>query len=152
MPSMDSDSGGSRPSSRFRRVRSYGFWGAKKGAQKTRTISTASAITEPLTVGRPLSFLSMAARRGVSASGCMVRMLVFGFGSAMVSLRRCDQLDPGVQGGVQEVDDAVYDHEYQGHQHHVGHHDRAVKLVDAVDEQFAHARPGEHGLGDGRIG
>src|SRR5690606_14621838 len=68
------------------------------------------------------------------------------------SVLRCLKLYAGVQYGVQDVHDEVDDDEQQGDQHHVGDDHRTIQLVDAVDQQLAHARPRKHRLGDGGIG
>src|SRR5690606_1998453 len=54
--------------------------------------------------------------------------------------------------GIKNVDDEVHDDEDQRHQHYVRNDHGAVELIDAVDQQLAHAGPREHGFGDGGIG
>jgi hypothetical protein len=71
-------------------------------------------------------------------------MLMQGFSAR----RRFFQAQARVDHKVQQVHGQVHGHKDQRNQAQVGRHHRDVGKLHRLDEQEAHARPLEHGLGD----
>src|SRR3546814_5337191 len=53
---------------------------------------------------------------------------------------------PRIERAVEQVDCEIDEDEHEDSEHQVGDDHRAVEMLDRVDEQLAHARPGEDRL------
>lgn len=70
----------------------------------------------------------------------------------VVSLIAHPQPDAGIENRIQDVDHQIDRNQQQHNDDQVGDDHRAVEMHDRVDQQLAHAGPGEDGFGDDRKG
>src|SRR6266702_8388871 len=130
--------GGSRPDTTSSWARSYGFCGEISGAASAATTMIPSRINPNTAVG----FAAKSDSRRLNGESSRAMELALGLGQANARIER----------RVGDIHDQVDDDEHRhGHQQ-VRHDDRPVEQVDGVDQELAHARPGEHGFGDDREG
>src|SRR5690606_34877476 len=133
------------------------------------TTNRPSASSDFFADGRDRSLRRIFARAGVSSRGASwagealyegadwadgwpgITALLNKENKENISGSRLHELHTRIQHRIQQIDHQIDDHEQQSHQHHVGYDDRTIELVDAVDQQLAHAGPGKHGLGNGGV-
>src|SRR5262245_34147313 len=65
---------------------------------------------------------------------------------AAISLRR--MTDPGIEDGVEHVDQEIDDHEARSHEQHDALQDHKIARVDRGEQEPADARQGKHGFHD----
>src|SRR5437762_3986669 len=144
------DPGSSRLSITSSCARSYGFCGEMNGARiAARTTSSSNTIPN---IAMGLVTKSRAIRpSGVSvaapvASGSTITVS----GSALIesSPLRLRQPHARIERRIQHVHDEIDDDEHRDDDEQIGDDHRTVEHVDRVDQQLAHARPGEHALRD----
>src|SRR3546814_18886571 len=56
------------------------------------------------------------------------------------------QPDAGIEHRVEDVDHQIDDDEHEYDDHQIGHDHRPIEDIDRIDDQLAHAGPGEDGL------
>src|SRR5271155_3078116 len=123
--------------------------GANSAARKRTTVMTPAATVtfdDRKLARRSLSFKRAMKLRGGADSA------LGGAAISLISALRAMQMDPQprVHGDVEEIDDEIDDHEQRRDQQEVGRHDRNVRVLNRLQEELAHAGPGEHRLGDNR--
>src|SRR5262249_36913921 len=143
MPSSPRESGGSLLSMIESWVRSYGFCGTISGASSASPISSTTTASAPTAVRRPANSCQALASR-LSAAVSVVPKSV----TATISRFLVGEAHARIEQIVHHVDREVDENEHHHHHDQIRDHDRAIEPVDRFDQQLAHARPGEHGLGD----
>src|SRR5688500_3662782 len=126
---------------RLRLAGSNGFCNAISGARNEAAMMKIVTAAATMVIGelRKLYQMSLsAARRKLSISAI----------SVPPGRRRAHAAQARVDDEIQQVDDHVDDDEEEADQQQVGGHDRDVGELHRLHEELAHARPGEHRLGD----
>src|SRR5579863_6926440 len=117
-----------------------------------------SAAPKRITVTIPAATVTLEARKLARRSLSLRRWVrvrsgpdaLSGAAISLISIRPAIEVNAQarVHGHVDEIDDEVDDHEQRRDQHEIGGHDRNVDVLDRLQEELAHARPGEHRFGD----
>src|ERR1700674_5092914 len=123
--------------------------------------SSPSRSSSPVTTSavrcssKPSSGCACRSRRNAVSSAWSARMCSTGLMNSLMksvidSIRCCKPLDAQarIDGIVQQIDNQIDQHKNQADKAQVRGHHRHVRKSDGLDEEQAHARPLEHGLGD----
>src|SRR6188768_1287281 len=136
-PLGDGDPGGSRLSMTSSWARSYGFCGEMSGAKSARKRTIPSSARPKIATGFATKSATIR-RKGVSPA----------LAAAIASAFCFRQPDPWIERRIQDVDQEVDDDDDRHDDEQVGDDHRPVEDADRVDQELAHARPGEDALGD----
>src|SRR5262249_25714370 len=144
-PSDDSSTGGFSPSLRLSVAGSNGVCGASTGARKAITTMNrgAAAAATVIDHGLEVHQMSLSAARSSPFTKAERATTPMPAGTHQAGATQAR-----VDGKIKEIHREVDQYEQQPDHHQVGCHNRDVGELHRLDEQLAHARPGEHGLGD----